>query len=274
MPWSERLKAGAAVSGPVLFIVTFAVVAYGIKPDFASAAWSALTGSAASPMLAAVVSAVAVCGVLSIAMVAGISRWEEWDSRRRLAELRRQVGTIAGSSSARESGRAAVVRSPDQSADKTSIRSVARRPHSAAPPRSRRNTFVAWPIFGKLLSVQKAVARQHERPFTLLHLLIGPGNAPDGTAATDQSGIAGRIIQQLLGDVTRSTDVASISPSGDCFVLMPETAHDDGRAFAQGLAERLKSQFGDQYQLEIRQFTYVRSQRSAATRSAGRSAVA
>src|SRR5262249_39650765 len=113
----------------------------------------------------------------------------------------------------------------------------------------------------ELLCAHKAAARAWGHPFTLLQLRVTRCRRNRGRSADD-------MLQELLHATARSTDLASMSPAGDAFVLMPKTEHAAGHAVALRVARRAQEIFQDRLELEIRQFTHLHSCKSESLRTA------
>jgi hypothetical protein len=232
-----------------LYILATGLVclACSVKPAIARDVWTFLCGSTVSPALAAVVMAVAVCGSYAFLAVWAFGKLEYWRTQKALDSTRRTL---------------AALRSGDDD-----IRAA----RNHAEPL---DAWLPWPVFAKLLSVHKADTRRHGHPFTLLHL------HKNGVASNAHGRLDGQhetptpLFELLINCSIRSDDIASVSPSGDCFVLMPQTIYEVGQSFAHRMAGRSQALFPEGPQFEIRQFTFRGRRKSEARRVVGQQAAA
>jgi hypothetical protein len=225
-----------------------------------------LLSATGGPALVPVAIATALGGVIAFGLVAGVSRWEEHASQQMRLGLKQQIATrLARLETAY--GRIAVGSRSAIRADAPTTRAPAPRIRATRSSASD-NLFVAWPVFAKLLSVQRAVAHGYGRCFTVLAL------RPSGDDRNLDREARGNMMRQLLDRTTRRCDVASLSPSCNGFVLLPEISQEEGRAIAERLADRFEGMLGQRYRLEIRQFTYIGTQRRDTVKLAGYAAAA
>ncbi|GEM_PF-5993720 len=217
-----------------------------VKPAIASNVWTHLTGPTISPAIAAVVLAAAVCGSYAFLAVWAFGNLETRRTQKALDAIRRAAA-------ADESGK---------DIDATQ--------HRVEPL----DSWLPWPVFTKLLSVHKANTRRHGQSFTLLHLRKNGLAAEPHDRRGGQRAEPTEMFELLINCSIRPDDVASAAPSGDCFVLMPQTVYEVGQSLAHRMAGRSQALFAGGLDFEIRQFTFRGRTKSEARRVVGRQAAA
>lgn len=240
------------------------------------AGWSQLELLAAESLSiiesAAAAIAIAVCGCGGLALVlTGVMDYRE--ERVRL-NLRAAMTRLLAARRAAAAGIAQESATPDAASQPQIGPTTPGRVHASHVPSDTAAgvTWIPWPVFARLVNAQKLHSRVRGRPFTLLHLraVEQDPTARPRTVRVEAGHDYSIKLRQLLSATMRPRDVASVSPAGDCFMLMPETVHEVGRAFAGRLAHHVQPILGERKLLEIRQFTYTGSSKSEAMRIVGK----